>query len=65
MAPRVAARPANPAEGDDLATRGLVNLGFREPEARHALATVNARHRNDAARPPIEEVLREALAVLT
>jgi hypothetical protein len=46
----------------DAATRGLVRLGFREREARRALGIVSGRY---AEAPPLPEVLREALSVLT
>jgi len=47
-----------------LATRGLVHMGFRETEARRALEVIAARHSPNIARP-VDEILREALAVLT
>ena len=49
----------------DVATRGLVNMGFRETEARCALNAVSARHRAQDPALPVQELLREALAVLT
>jgi hypothetical protein len=49
----------------ELATCGLVNMGFREREARRAIDAVSRRHVGDAAPPPAADVVREALAVLT
>jgi hypothetical protein len=49
-------------EALDAASRGLVRLGFREHEVRRAVGVIAIRH-IDA--PPIDEVLREALALLT
>lgn len=46
----------------EMATRGLVSLGFRDTEARRAVRIVSARHR---AAVPVVEILREALGVLT
>ena len=46
----------------DAATRGLVNLGFRDAEARRAVSVVRERHVEII---PLEATLREALAVLT
>ena len=46
----------------DPAASGLVGLGFRERDARHALEVIRARH---PAPPPIEDILREALTLLT
>ena len=62
VAPCVAPQAVDTHGMLDAATRGLVRLGFREQEARRAIGVVSVRH-TDA--PPIQEVLREALAVLT
>jgi hypothetical protein len=48
----------------DVATRGLVGMGFREKEVRRALDVVFTRHSTGEVALPIEEILREALAVL-
>jgi len=56
---------AAPSERFDRATRGLVNMGFRETEARHALDVVSARHTSHDLALPVEEILREALGLLT
>jgi len=48
----------------DLARRGLVRLGFKASEAKHALDLVCERHGADAAPLPKETMLREALSVL-
>jgi hypothetical protein len=58
------AAPDAPDAPDELhaATRGLVRLGFREHDARRAINLVSGRH---PEAPPIQEMLREALAVLT
>lgn len=42
--------------------RGLVNLGFRQKETREALARLRSTHTTP---PPIEQLVREALAALT
>jgi 5-methylcytosine-specific restriction endonuclease McrA len=47
----------------ESADRALRSLGFREPEVRRALATLQAKV--DAAAMPIETLLREALRLLT
>jgi 5-methylcytosine-specific restriction endonuclease McrA len=57
------AKPA--CDAIDLATRGLVNLGFRVPDVRRVLDVVAERHRADGMIVPVQEILREALAVLT
>jgi hypothetical protein len=44
---------------------GLVNMGFREREARRALEVVSRRQIDGHGAMPIHEVFREALAVLT
>jgi 5-methylcytosine-specific restriction endonuclease McrA len=49
----------------DREAHGLVGMGFRESDARRALAAVFARHAAEQPPPPIHEVLREALAILT
>ena len=41
---------------------GLVNMGFREKEARHAVDLLRERHRTLS--PSIESLLREALVLL-
>jgi len=46
----------------DAATRGLVRLGFREQEAVRAIGVIS---RRQGQVPPIQDVLREALALLT
>jgi 5-methylcytosine-specific restriction endonuclease McrA len=46
----------------DVATKGLVSLGFRKSEASRAVMVVQARHSETVAPP---EILREALGVLT
>jgi hypothetical protein len=46
----------------DLATRGLVGMGFKTQETRRALEIVLSRH---AQPPPVQQVLVEALRVLT
>jgi len=46
----------------DAAARGLARLGFREQEARRAIGVVAGRHEEP---PPIADILREALALLT
>ena len=60
-------RPPDASRGDDSfdqVKRGLVNMGFRERDAVNALDIVYARRREGPA-PPIHEILREALRVLT
>jgi 5-methylcytosine-specific restriction endonuclease McrA len=52
-------------EAFELATRGLVGMGFAERDSRRALDLVCARHATAPAPPAIPEVLREALGVLT
>ena len=49
----------------DMASRGLVNMGFRETEARRALEVVSARRAAGGPGLPVQEILREALALLT
>ena len=46
----------------DAAIRGLARMGFREPDARRAVASIVG---TDEPPRPIPEVLREALAILT
>ncbi|MDB5220990.1 MAG: hypothetical protein JWO86_8917, partial [Myxococcaceae bacterium] len=46
----------------DAAMRGLVNLGFRDSEARRGVSVVRERHPENIA---IEATLREALGLLT
>jgi 5-methylcytosine-specific restriction endonuclease McrA len=48
----------------DLVTRGLVNMGFTKTEVRRALDAVCGDHGTDEPRE-LQQVLREALAVLT
>ena len=59
-------RRVKATEADDttieLARSGLVNLGYRDEEARRALAIVRDRHTSDVLTPDV--VLREALLVL-
>jgi hypothetical protein len=50
------------ADALDAASRGLVRLGFREHEVRRAVGAISRRHRET---PPIDDVLREALSLLT
>jgi Holliday junction resolvasome RuvABC DNA-binding subunit len=47
-----------------VAERGLTNMGFRKAEARRALDTVVAR-RPLGESAPVQDVLREALALLS
>jgi hypothetical protein len=49
-------------EAFELATRGLVGMGFAERDSRRALDLVCSRH---VTPPAIPEVLREAIGVLT
>ncbi len=53
------------AAGAELARRGLVHMGFAAREAKRAVDTVAERHVDDPSPLPKEEILREALAVLT
>jgi hypothetical protein len=57
--------PPRVLDGDafELATRGLVGMGFTERASRHALDLVCSRHAT--ARLAIPDALREALGVLT
>jgi hypothetical protein len=48
----------------DLARRGLVNLGYRDAEAKRAVAIVRERHASELETLTPESVLREALAIL-
>jgi 5-methylcytosine-specific restriction endonuclease McrA len=64
-APAPAATPRPPildGEAFELATRGLVGMGFAERDSRRALDHVCSRHATPLAIP---DVLREALGVLT
>jgi len=62
-------QPMNPAverrEAIDIATRGLVGMGFPEKEARRALAIVAGRHAGGDVVMPPADMIREALRVLT
>jgi hypothetical protein len=49
----------------DLARRGLLNLGFGAKEVSRALEAVSAHHANDDLPLPTEDIIREALRVLT
>jgi hypothetical protein len=49
----------------DLATRGLVNMGFREAAVRRAMDVVSGRHAGDDPPLPVQDILSEALAELT
>ena len=49
----------------DAAMCGLKNMGFREPDARRALAEVAVRCPEAAAPMPLERLIREALGGLT
>ena len=49
----------------ELARRGLVNLGYRDRDARRALSVVADRHPNDVHALTPETAIREALAVLS
>jgi 5-methylcytosine-specific restriction endonuclease McrA len=49
-------------EALDAASRGLVRLGFSEQEVRRAVGVISRRH---VEAPPIAELLRETLALLT
>jgi hypothetical protein len=53
------------AHAADLARRGLVHLGFSAKEVTRALDVVLARHANDERPIPVEDIVREALRVLT
>jgi 5-methylcytosine-specific restriction endonuclease McrA len=57
-------RPRAAPSALDAATHGLVRLGFGKRAARDAVGVVSARY-VEAATPPLPEVLREALALLT
>ena len=48
----------------EIARSGLVNLGYRDKEARRALSIVGERHASDVEALTPETVIREALAVL-
>ncbi|WP_394843583.1 hypothetical protein LZC95_41855 [Pendulispora brunnea] len=54
-------RQRGPERGSAL--RALLSMGFKERQARHALATIEARW--GGLPPPLEAVVREALSVLT
>ena len=61
---RVICAEPPPAAARDVALRGLVSLGFARSEARRAVDLVACRrHAADAL--PVQEMLREAIAVLT
>ncbi|WP_394841704.1 hypothetical protein LZC95_32095 [Pendulispora brunnea] len=47
----------------DIALRALTALGFKEPQARRALETIEKRW--PSVPPPIETILRETLSILT
>jgi hypothetical protein len=49
----------------DAAMRGLLHLGFANQEARLALDQLSQRHANDVPTLSIEQILREAVAMLT
>jgi len=52
------------SETVELATRGLVNMGFAASDVKKTLLALVGRHR-DAGAPPLPELLREAIAALT
>ncbi|HEX8793465.1 MAG TPA: HNH endonuclease signature motif containing protein [Polyangiaceae bacterium] len=53
------------SESCDVAASGLLNMGFRPSEVRHALDTVSARHpAEDLTTISLQTILHEALAVL-
>jgi Holliday junction resolvasome RuvABC DNA-binding subunit len=56
---------APPSAVIDVALRGLLSLGFARPDARRALDVVAQRRCSSAEAPPIQELLREAIASLT
>jgi 5-methylcytosine-specific restriction endonuclease McrA len=54
------------SEKVETVCRGLVNSGFREPEARRAVQVICSRHSpEELAALPLHAILREALSVLT
>lgn len=54
---------STPGETIDLATKGLVNMGFTKPDVRRALDVVCAKHQGEVLR--VEALLREAIVALT
>jgi hypothetical protein len=48
----------------ELAARGLVIMGFKKPRVQEALAALHGRHA-DIAKLPVQQVIVQALAVLT
>jgi hypothetical protein len=56
---------AHAPEPDPRALRGLLHLGFARHEARRALDRVATQHAHDPTPPPLELVIREAVAALT
>jgi hypothetical protein len=55
--------PRQRGYGDEVALRALCSMGFKDREARRALAIVEERRPNSRS-PPLEALLREALSVL-
>jgi 5-methylcytosine-specific restriction endonuclease McrA len=54
------------SESCGLAANGLVHMGFRRADVRRALDALSARHSAEALTAiPVEDILREALRVLT
>ena len=47
-----------------MATRGLVNMGFRKPDVHRALDEIGSRHVGRERSPRVEDLVREALSVL-
>lgn len=60
---RTAVCPRQRGEHMEMALRALIGLGFKEAQARRALAVVEERLAGSFA--PLETVIREALSVLT
>jgi hypothetical protein len=58
-------RKCAPPATTDPARRGLLQLGFSAKEVHRALDVISERHANNERPPPLEEILREALRVLT
>ncbi|HEY8075632.1 MAG TPA: hypothetical protein VIF62_16015 [Labilithrix sp.] len=52
-------------DGADLVVRGLVHMGFASREAKRAVETVAQRHEHDEAPLPKEQILRQALRLLS
>lgn len=62
-APPVAPAESTPSETIELASRGLVKLGFAKADVKRAVDAICAKRAGEAM--PVQALLREAIAVLT